>query len=320
MLEIGTKVAVPGDSSLPCVTAVFSPEGQWLAVARGVQVYVYDCNEYELIETHVISHAAPISEVCWSPDGRCLATCSDDFTVVITNREYGELHRLCGHTAAVISLCYNRKGNILFSSSMDESIKAWDVLNGSVMKTMSAHSEPVVSIDVSANDSSILSSGSHDGLIRLFDTATGHCLKTLTYDKDWQSETGVVPISKVKFSANTKYLLVKSYDGLVKIWDCISGEVVRTFKQTDGETSVMQHACGMDFLYPSDGNNTPLVLSGYDHGEIYCWDSNTKQTVQVLDTGEDSPIISIHSFGNHFCSLSLSGNCIVWNHVQSPTI
>lgn len=318
MLEIATKVAVPGDRSSPCVSAVFSPEGQWLAVVRGVEIYVYDCTqEFQLVETHIVSHAAPISEVCWSPDSRCLATSSDDFTVVITNREYGELHRLCGHTAPVVSLCYNRKGNILFSSSMDESIKVWDVLNGSVMKTMSAHSEPVVSIDVSENDSSILSSGSHDGLIRIFDTATGHCLKTLTYDKDWQSETGVVPITKVKFSANTKYLLVKSYDGIVKIWDCISGEVVRTFKQSGEKPSLMQHACGMDFMYPSNNekNTTPpLVLSGYEHGEIYCWDSNTKKTLQKLETGEDNPIISIHCYGNQMCSLSLAGNCIIWNY------
>ncbi|KAL3235323.1 COMPASS component SWD3 [Nakaseomyces bracarensis] len=318
MFEVSCRITVPGDPSLPCVSAVFSPDGHWLAVVRGVQVYVYDSTQdYTLAETHIVNHAAPISEVCWSPDGQCLATCSDDFTVVITNRQYGELHRLCGHTAPVVSLCYNSKGNLLFSSSMDESIKIWDVLNGSVMKTMSAHSEPVVSIDVSANDSSILSSGSHDGLIRIFDTATGHCLKTLTYDKDWQSETGVIPITQVKFSANTKYLLVKSYDGIVKIWNCISGEVVRTFKPAGDKYTSMHHACGMDFMYPGETSSTPqspLVLSGYEHGEVYCWDTNTKETLEVLQTNEDSPIISIHCHDSQVCSLSLTGNCQIWQY------
>ncbi len=316
MMEVLRQIEIPGGGPSTC--GVFSRDGQWLAVVRGIEVYIYETSGYQLRETLVLEHAAGVSQVCWSPDGKCIASCSDDFTVVVTHRQLGLLHRLVGHTAPVISLCYNNKGNLLFTSSMDESIKVWDVLTGTVMKTMSAHSEPVVSIDLSDNDGSILSSGSHDGLIRIFDTATGHCLKTLTYDKDWQSETGVVPIAKVKFSANTKYLLVKSYDGVVKIWDSVSGDVVRTFKPSNKKYN-LTHCCGMDFMYPQS-TQSPLILSGYEKGEIYCWDSNTKAELQVLKIEEcDFAIISIDCHNNLMCSLSLAGNCTIWKYVTETT-
>ncbi|EDO18607.1 hypothetical protein Kpol_1048p38 [Vanderwaltozyma polyspora DSM 70294] len=317
-------------------SACFSPDGTKLAIVDGLSVVIYDISSGEVFQTILTSHVKSISQVCWSPDGQCVATASDDFTINVLHLLYGQLYILMGHTAPVISLCYNSKGNLLCSSSMDESIKIWDTLNGTLMRTISAHSEAVVSIDICTFDSSILSSGSFDGLIRIFDTATGHCLKTLTYDKDWKRETGVVPISQVKFSKNAKFLLVKSLDGVVKIWDCVRGNVVRTFplqddndidtNKKDGEEQIdnkqqgkqlkqMNYSCGMDFLYPEDDDKPPIVISGYDNGEIYCWDTSDKKLLQLLKSDEyhkDSPIISIDCHGSMVCSLSLNGECYLW--------
>lgn len=304
------------DGAQAC-SAKFSPDGEHLAVTAGANVAVYKVDDPSAVPTVVqCMHSRPISELCWSPDGQCIATASDDFTVSITHLAYGPLHRLVGHTAPVVSLSFNAKGNILCSSSMDESIRIWDVLNGSPMRTIAAHSESVVSIDIPTLDSTILSSGSYDGLIRVFDMASGQCLKTLTYDKDWQSVSGVVPISQVKFSQNARYLLVKSLDGIVKIWDCVRGDVVRTFKIESTQVRQLQHSCGMDFLYPSDGSS-PLVVSGYEHGQIYCWDSANKKLLHLIE-GEQHrghPVMSIHCSGDMMCSLSLNGECYVWQWI-----
>ncbi|AJP82146.1 AQG_2a_G0003920.mRNA.1.CDS.1 [Saccharomyces cerevisiae] len=315
MFQFVTPVGTQNGLKATC--AKISPDGQFLAITQGLNILIYDINRRTVSQTLVTSHARPFSELCWSPDGQCIATASDDFSVEIIHLSYGLLHTFIGHTAPVISLTFNRKGNLLFTSSMDESIKIWDTLNGSLMKTISAHSEAVVSVDVPMNDSSILSSGSYDGLIRIFDAETGHCLKTLTYDKDWKRENGVVPISQVKFSENARYLLVKSLDGVVKIWDCIGGCVVRTFQVQPLEKGVLHHSCGMDFLNPEDGS-TPLVISGYENGDIYCWNSDTKSLLQLLDGSlyhHSSPVMSIHCFGNIMCSLALNGDCCLWRWV-----
>lgn len=318
MFQFKLQLSEDDGSNGVATCAKFSPDGSRVAIVKGTVVLIWELEGDGTPLIITTSHIRPISDVCWSPDGQCVATASDDFSIETTHLEYGSLHRFMGHTAPVVSLCFNDKGNLLFSSSMDESIKIWDVLNGSVMRTVAAHSESVVSIDIPADDSTIVCSGSYDGLIRVFDTASGHCLKTLTYDKDWKSENGVVPITQVKCSRNGRYLVVKSLDGIVKLWDCIRGYVVRTFKVESDEVRNLQRSCGMDLLYPESGL-PPVVVSGYELGQIYCWDSADKRLVQLLE-GErhrGSPIMSIHCHGNLMCSLSLDGECNLWEWKQS---
>lgn len=314
MFRLKCKLPTPVYERAQACSAKFSPDGKHVAATIGTDVAVYDVDNPSSGPAFVpCLHSEPISELCWSPDGQCIATASDDFTISIVHLLYGPLHRLVGHTAPVVSLCFNSKGNLLCSSSMDESIKIWDVLNGSLMRTIAAHSESVVSVDVPLLDSTILSSGSYDGLIRVFDMASGQCLKTLTYDKDWKSVSGVVPISQVKFSQNARYLLVKSLDGIVKIWDCVRGDVVRTFKIEPAEVRQLRHSCGMDFLYPSN-DSPPVVVSGYERGQIYCWDSADKKLLHLIEGEQhkDNPVMSIHCKGDLMCSLSLNGECYIW--------
>ena len=318
-LTCSPEVPHPAGTTPSCSAAKVSPNGQFCAIPLDTRVLIIETQNGSLHKTLQTQHTSGISDVCWSPDGQCIATASDDCSVGITHVWlYGPLHRLFGHTAPVLSLCYNSRGNLLFSSSMDESIKIWDVLNGSLIKTISAHSDPVVSIDLPALDSSVLASGSYDGLIRIFDSHTGHCLKTLTYDKDWKSEDGVVPISQVKFSRNAKFLLVKSLDGVVKVWDCIRGDVVRTLRTE--QTAHLTYSCGMDFVYPESDPSapplTPLVVSGDEHGKVFCWDVQTKKLLQELDTGFATPIISIDCHGSLMSVLTLDGHCQLykWEH------
>ncbi|CUS23938.1 LAQU0S12e03400g1_1 [Lachancea quebecensis] len=309
-LQLISTLRTPESSNILFTAAKISPDAKHVAICEGTDIVVYDTGNMSSTVVPTF-HSQPLSDLCWSPDSQCIATASDDFTIIITHLVFGELHRLVGHTAPVTSLKYTFKGNILCSCSMDESIKVWDILTGTLLRTLSAHSEPVVSIDIPPFDPSILSSGSYDGLIRIFDTATGHCLKTLTYDKDWQSENGVVPISQVKFSKNGKYLLVKSLDGVLKIWDFVRGKVVRTFKSN--QSNSLRYSCGIDFLYFDNEASDPVVISGTETGEIICWDSQTKQLLQCISNKHvGSPVMDISCCGTQMCSLSLNGECNLW--------
>ncbi len=51
-------------------------------------------------------------------------------------------------------------------------------------------------------DGTILASASFDGLLRLWDTANAHCLKTLALDKD------TTPVNFVCFSLNGGWLVM----------------------------------------------------------------------------------------------------------------
>jgi len=62
------------------------------------------------------------------------------------------------------------------------------------LKILPAHSDPVSAVHFSC-DGTLLVSGSHDGLCRIWDTSTGQCLKTLIDDDN-------PPVSHVRFSPN----------------------------------------------------------------------------------------------------------------------
>jgi COMPASS component SWD3 len=67
-----------------------------------------------------------------------------------------------------------------------------------------AHSEPVTAVDFD-RDGTMIVSGSYDGLCRIWDAATGHCVKTLIDDES-------PPVSFSKFSPNGKFVLASTLD------------------------------------------------------------------------------------------------------------
>ncbi|CAB4253664.1 similar to Saccharomyces cerevisiae YBR175W SWD3 Essential subunit of the COMPASS (Set1C) complex [Maudiozyma barnettii] len=308
-------------------TVKVSPNGQCVAIPQDTHILIYDITNDHAppppATRIVTNHTLPISDVCWSPDGECIATASDDHTVEIVHvTMYGILHILTGHTAPVVTLCYNSKGNLLFTGSMDESVKTWDVLNGKCLRTISAHSDSVVSLTLPHCDDSVMASGSYDGLVRIFDTQTGHCLSTLTYDKDWKHSGRVVPITQLEFSLNGKFLLVKSLDGAVKLWDCIRGVVVRTFvnRQDDNNSNDATNewrgkfsgGMAIGYIDPPETHSNGIVISGDSNGYISCWDTHTKRLLQKMDTEQRNPIMDMCTVRNKLAVITRDGRCDIY--------
>jgi WD40 repeat protein len=188
-----------------------------MQVVNALQQAVYSVRERD----RIIGHQGNIGSVVFSPDGKTLASASDDNTVKLWNVEKHTLQKtLVGHQDGVRSLSFSPDSKILASASNDGTVKLWNFFNGTVLKTIKAHNDVVASVSFSP-DGKILASASKDGTVKLWDVNRATELKTLRGYRDW--------VLSVTFSPDGKTLAFSSGDRTVKLWN-VEDNTVRTLK------------------------------------------------------------------------------------------
>ena len=162
---------------------------------------------------------------------------------------------------------------MLVSGSYDEAVWLWDVRSGRYMRQLPAHSDPVRGVDF-ITDGTMVCSCSTDGLIRIWDSGTGQCLRTLV-DEDRKGVTSVM------FAPNGKYLLAWTVDECIRLWDYVGGRCVKTYQGHMNKEFSLNGAIGTYYINESNGDQqaAAFVASGSEDGDIVVWDVTTKETL-----------------------------------------
>ncbi|GLV60344.1 hypothetical protein KDH_71640 [Dictyobacter sp. S3.2.2.5] len=121
------KIASTYQMNLPNVLAVAcSSDSQYIAAANVVAVQIWDSQGGLNYQKSYLTYAAPIA---WSPDGRYIASAHSDpadFSIAIWDARTGKLVSKCGgHTAAITSLAWSKRGDMLASGSQDKTVRVW---------------------------------------------------------------------------------------------------------------------------------------------------------------------------------------------------
>ena len=80
------------------------------------------------LSDYIHGHRAAAYSVAFSPDGKLLASGSEDRTIKLWKVATGEeLAALEGHTGHVLTVAFNADGTVLASGGADRTVKLWDV-------------------------------------------------------------------------------------------------------------------------------------------------------------------------------------------------
>lgn len=211
-------------------SVAYSPNGtQVMTGSADGTVIVHDANSGATVRTLTIG--AAVSSVAFSPDGASLLTGAEPVNdgtdaaqqplAILWNASTGaQRAQFVGHTARVTSVAFTDDGGTIVTGSVDRSARVWDAASGTLLLTLSGHTNTVNAVATfSADNLTVIATASSDLTIRVWDAAGGTLLQTLSGHTD--------RVTTVAFSPDGSELLSGSADGSARQWSRATGAQIR---------------------------------------------------------------------------------------------
>lgn len=247
-------------------------------------------------------HTRGVNRVSYSPDGRYLASPSDDKTIRLWDEGRGQcIAVMTGHTASVTCAQFSPNGKWLASCGADGMVLLWNMEHKRIFAQLHGHTNQVNTVAWSS-DGEYLASGSTDGTIRIWITSTQQLLTLFT-------------IEDIKPAVITDLLwLPEPTPGLISVVGHNPGTVILWDVQRekrDWSFGVSQGFTNRIALHGERG----LLFSGGDDKTIYVHDLANRKVIKHRLEGHTSAIngLACSPNGRLLASISEHNTIRIWD-------
>lgn len=294
----------PANGKLFVVT--YNADGRLMATgAENGEIQIWDVQEKRVIQ-QMKGHEDAVLGLSFSNDGQWLASAGKDKKILLWDTVVWRNTRpaLLGHTAAVESVMFSPNSKNLVSASDDGSVRLWDVAGSSLVKTLSAHAKPVLSLAFSP-DGKFLSYGMEDKLVGLLDLTSGQ-ERLLAGHED--------RVLAVAFGPDSRLLASAGQDQQIIFWDVARGIRVGAPPQKhSGAIRSLAFSANGKRMVSAGEDQSPIVWDVLDQGDVWGAEFGFKLE------GHQGVVrkVMFHPDGNHLVSASDDHQAIQWNLVQN---
>ncbi|KAL1642104.1 general transcription repressor [Diplodia intermedia] len=313
VLDVNLVHTLPHQSVVCCVR--FSADGRFVATGCNRSAQIFDVQSGAL-RAHLQDSSLGedgdlyIRSVCFSPDGKYLATGAEDKIIRVWDIETRSIrHQFAGHDQDIYSLDFARNGRLIASGSGDRTVRLWDISTNQQVLQLSIE-DGVTTVAISP-DNRFVAAGSLDKSVRVWDTSSGYLVERLEGDVGHKDS-----VYSVAFAPNGKDLVSGSLDKTIKMWELSTpprnipgsapkgGKCIKTF---EGHKDFV-----LSVALTPDG---AWVLSGSKDRGVQFWDPVTG-VAQLMLQGHKNSVISVapSPMGNLFATGSGDMRARIWSY------
>ena len=142
------------------------------------------------------------------------------------------------------------------------------------MRVLAGHESVITAVCISLDATKILSAD-YDGVIKLWDRATGECLRTIQAHSQ--------KISGLHLTVDGKFAASSSWDKTVKLWRLAGGSCMKTLEHADWVTSVDMTPDGRYLVASSyEGTKVWELLWRLEPRDVAEWDEGAQPYLEIL--------------------------------------